>query len=251
MAADLPFLALDPEETVMTVFVTGIDTDIGKTWVTGQLLGVLRQQVAAISMKLVQTGQEPLPGLAGVSQDLREHRRLAGMPLLPEDLQGLTCPWIFREPASPHWAAQKEGETLQEAALASAVSKLEQRFSWVLCEGAGGVLVPLAPGLTTLDFVGRRGWPVILVTTPRLGSINHTWLTIEAVLSRGLTLAAVVVNRSDAWGESLRLSLLSTLQEFEAQGKVLELFDDPQKNSKGFSKLAQIVLSLRENQTQN
>ncbi len=235
----------------MIVFVTGIDTDVGKTWITGKLLGTLRHTVNAGSMKLVQTGQERGPGPEGVSQDLREHRRLAGMNLLSEDLEGLTCPWIFREPASPHWAAQKEGHLLKEETLANAASLLEERFPLVLCEGAGGILVPLAPGLSTLDFVARRGWPVLVVTTPRLGSINHTLLTIEAVKARGLALA-VIVNRCDAWGESLRASLLSTLAELQSQGRVIEIPESApgeagprdSDTNEGFSALAQVVLNL-------
>ena len=242
MAVNLSFLALASSEESMTIFVTGIDTEVGKTWITGQLLGILRRQaINAISMKLVQTGQERAPGASGVSQDLREHRRLADMDLLPEDLAGLACPWIFREPASPHWAAQLEGQCLKEEDLKKTASSLEELFPWVLCEGAGGILVPLAPGLSTLDFVARRGWPILVVTTPRLGSINHTLLTIEAVKSRGLTFL-VVVNRSEAWGDSLRASLLSTLNEYKAQGR---LFEIPESNPlDGLSALAQAVVNF-------
>ncbi|NNM53461.1 MAG: dethiobiotin synthase [Spirochaetales bacterium] len=230
----------------MIVFVTGIDTDVGKTWITGQLLRTLRHRVNAVSMKLVQTGQERALGPEGVSQDIREHRRLAGMNLLSEDLEGLTCPWIFREPASPHWAAQREGHVLKEEELTKIAFSLEERFPVVLCEGAGGILVPLAPGLSTLDLVARRGWPVLIVTTPRLGSINHTLLTIEAVKARGLAFV-VVVNHREAWGESLRASLLSTLQELQRQGRVIEIPDSAPADSatdEGFSLLAQVVLSF-------
>ena len=174
------------------IFVGGIDTEIGKTVVTGWLARQwLDQGGEVITQKLVQTG------CVGASDDILLHRRLMGCGLFEEDRDGTTMPALYAYPASPHLAARLEGRALDLDAIGAATARLRARYATVLVEGAGGLLVPLTPDLLTLDYVARQGWPVLLVTSGRLGSINHTLLSLEALAARGIVLQGVAWNSRD------------------------------------------------------
>ncbi|MGX9721320.1 dethiobiotin synthase [Stenotrophomonas acidaminiphila] len=174
------------------IFVGGIDTEIGKTVATGWLARQwLEQGHEVITQKLVQTG------CAGASDDILLHRRLMGCGLFDEDRDGSTMPALYAYPASPHLAARLEGRALDLDAIAAATTRLRARYRTVLVEGAGGLMVPLTEQLLTLDYVARQGWPVILVTSGRLGSINHTLLSLEAIAARGIALHGIAWNRRD------------------------------------------------------
>lgn len=173
-------------------FVSGIDTDAGKSVVTG----VLAREWAAeggrvATQKLVQTGV----AAGGLSEDILTHRRIMGIDPLPEDLDRTTCPLIFSYPASPHLAARLENCTVDLSLAERSTDRLLETYDTVLIEGAGGLMVPLAGFYTTLDYIVERRIPLILVTTPRLGSINHTLLSLEACRQRGVELPLVVYNR--------------------------------------------------------
>ena len=170
-------------------FVSGIDTGIGKTVAVGQMCRALQQAGRDwISVKMVQTGCD------GFSEDIAAHRALAGVVRFPEDDAGLTAPQIFRFPSSPLLAARLEGRAVDLDAISSAVRACAQRHDIVLVEGAGGLCVPLTEDMLTVDFVAQEGWPVILVTSGRLGAINHTLLSLEALKVRDIPLAGIVLN---------------------------------------------------------
>jgi dethiobiotin synthetase len=177
-----------PESSVIAV--TGIDTDIGKTVATG-LLGryLLEQGKRVITQKLVQTG------CSGIAEDILAHRRLMGQELQPEDHQGLTCTYVFANPCSPHLAASLAGCRIDPAVIRQATRTLAARYEIVLLEGAGGLLVPLTAELTFLDYLEQEGCPLIVVSTPRLGSINHTLSVLELARNRGLTVLGILYNR--------------------------------------------------------
>lgn len=174
-------------------FVSGIDTGIGKSVATGMMARYLHGRgVRVITMKLVQTGND------GFSEDLDAHRAMMGVPPFPEDEAGLTAPQIFHFPASPHLAAQLEERKLDLNAIRHAVSEVSKRYEIVLLEGAGGLAVPLTEDLLTVDFAAELGAPLILVTSGRLGSLNHTILSIEAAANRGIKIAGTIYNRFPA-----------------------------------------------------
>lgn len=174
------------------IFVGGIDTEIGKTVVTGWLARQwIEQGREVITQKLVQTG------CVGASDDILLHRRLMGCGLFDEDRDGTTMPALYAYPASPHLAAKLEGRALDLDAIAEATARLRARHDTVLVEGAGGLMVPLTTELLTIDYVARQGWPVILVTSGRLGSINHTLLSLEAIAARGIALHGIAWNSRD------------------------------------------------------
>ncbi len=170
--------------------ITGIDTDIGKTVVTG-LIGryLVGRGLRVISQKVVQTG------CTGMSEDILRHRQIMGSEIFAEDRHGLTCPYVFSTPCSPHLAARLEGRKIEHEVIGRATDKLRSTYDVVLLEGAGGLLVPLTEDTTFLDYLEKRGYPLILVSSPRLGSINHTLSALEVVRNRGMHLCGIVYNR--------------------------------------------------------
>ena len=171
------------------VAVSGIDTGIGKTYATGLLAkALLMLGKSVITQKIVQTGCE------GVAEDVVEHRRLMGIGLQDVDREGVTSPYVFRYPASPHLAARLEGAEVDILHIRRATYALQKRYDLVLLEGVGGLLVPLAHDLLFADYIRDAGYGLLLVTGPRLGSINHTLLSIEACVKRGIVIKGVIYN---------------------------------------------------------
>ena len=170
-------------------FVSGIDTGVGKTVITGLLAKHLKMRgVNVITQKIAQTGCQ------GISEDILEHRRIAEMELLECDRDFTTCCYVFDFPASPHLSAELEGKSIDCSKISANSEYLKSQFDTVLLEGAGGLMVPLTRNYTTLDYIADQKLPLILVTTPKLGSINHTLMSLELCLLRGVEVTALVYN---------------------------------------------------------
>ena len=170
-------------------FVSGIDTDTGKSYATGYLAKLWNGQgIRTITQKLIQTGNN------GLSEDIELHRRIMGIPLQREDLDGTTCPITFTYPASPQLAAEIDNREIDLSLVEKNTGKLLESYDTVLLEGAGGLFVPLTDTYSTIDYIADRRLPVILVTSPRLGSINHTVLSLEACRARNIEVAELVYN---------------------------------------------------------
>lgn len=170
-------------------FVTGIDTDAGKSIATGVLARRIAEQgLSVITQKFIQTG------CTDSSEDIETHRRIMGIELQPRDIDHTTAPVIFLFPSSPHLAAKLEGKTVDTTPITQATQRLAAEYDVVLIEGAGGMMVPLDEQLTTADYVQQHQIPVMLVTSPRLGSINHTLLTLEVCRNRGIEVRYLIFN---------------------------------------------------------
>ena len=174
-------------------FVSGIDTGVGKTAVTGLMARCLAERGHdVITVKMVQTGND------GFSEDLDMHRAIMGAGKFREDLEGLTAPQIFKFPSSPLLAASLEGKTVDADEIARSVRLCAARHEVVLVESAGGLDVPLTGSMLSVDLAAAEGWPLVLVTSGRLGSVNHTLLSLEAAKSRRMKVAGVVHNWCDS-----------------------------------------------------
>lgn len=173
----------------MIYFISGIDTDAGKSYCTAWLAKQLMAQgKRVITQKFIQTGN------VGHSEDIDLHRRLMGTGPLPEDREGLTKPEIFSYPCSPHLAARIDNRPIDFEKIERATSELARRYDIVLVEGAGGLMVPLKEEYLTIDYIADHHYPLVFVTSGKLGSINHTLLSLEAIRSRGMELAFVLYN---------------------------------------------------------
>ncbi|HIP83497.1 MAG TPA: ATP-dependent dethiobiotin synthetase BioD [Desulfocapsa sulfexigens] len=173
--------------------ISGIDTDIGKTVATGLMAkALLSKGYSVITQKVVQTG------CTGIAEDIQVHRKLMGGELLPEDENGLTCPYVFSKACSPHLAAELEQTRIDTDTITLATQTLAEKYDHVLLEGAGGLMVPLTRELTFLDYIQERGYPLILVSSPRLGSVNHTLSALELAKSRGIEIKGIVYNCYDS-----------------------------------------------------
>lgn len=171
------------------IFLSGIDTDAGKTYATAFLTRRLSDSgLKVITQKFIQTG------CTESSEDIEAHRRLCGTHLLPEDLDGTTAPVIFTYPASAQLAARIDGREIDLEIIDRATAKLLESYDTVIIEGAGGLMVPIDDNTFTIDYVTSRRLPMVLVTNSRLGSINHTVLSLEAIKVRGIELKAVIFN---------------------------------------------------------
>ncbi|WP_419901733.1 dethiobiotin synthase [Kiloniella sp.] len=158
------------------VFITGTDTEVGKTFAAASLVAAL----SASYWKPIQTG--PFK-----DHDTPEIQRLTGIG----DKSIYPCSYSFPDPLSPHAAANNVEQTiiLDDVQLPSLGEK-----EFLVVEGAGGALVPLNDHFMMSDLMVRLNFPVVIVSRSGLGTINHTLLTIEALRRRGLTLAGVIMN---------------------------------------------------------
>lgn len=172
-----------------TYFLSGIDTDAGKTYATAFLARMfMNMGKSVITQKFIQTG------CTDTSEDIEAHRRLLGMSALPEDLDHTTAPIIFTYPASAQLAARIDGREIDLSLIDRSREKLARKYDIVIIEGAGGLMVPITDDVMSIDYAVSRKLPVVLVTNGRLGSINHTVLSLEAIAARGLELPYVIYN---------------------------------------------------------
>lgn len=171
------------------IFVSGIDTDAGKSYATGYLARRIAESGrSVITQKFIQTGCREF------SEDIELHRRIMGCGMLPEDLDHTTAPVIFTYPASAQLAARIDGREIDLGVIDEAMRRLAAKFDTVLIEGAGGLMVPITDDFMAIDYAASRNLPVALVTNSRLGSINHTVLSLEAIAARGIKLHSLIYN---------------------------------------------------------
>lgn len=172
------------------IFITGIDTDAGKTYATAFLANLLQERgKSVITQKFIQTG------CTDTSEDIEAHRRLLGTGPMPEDAEGITAPIIFTYPASAQLAAAIDGRQIDLSLIERSTDILAGRYDCVLIEGAGGLMVPITDDYFSIDYIASHNLPTVLVTNGRLGSINHTILSLEAIAARNIPLAGVIYNR--------------------------------------------------------
>ncbi|HSI25021.1 MAG TPA: dethiobiotin synthase [Methylotenera sp.] len=174
-------------------FVTGTDTGVGKTHIACQLIAAyVAQGYKVIGMKPVAAGCELVDGV-WVNEDVLKLEAVSNVQAPRE----LINPYSFKEAIAPHIAAEKEGVEINIEVIQQAFNKLKDIADIVIVEGAGGFLVPLNTMQTSADLALALNIPVILVVNMKLGCINHSLLTAEAIQARNLTLHGWVANQLD------------------------------------------------------
>ncbi len=168
------------------LFVTGTDTGVGKSVVAAAICaGLAAQGRRVAAFKPVVTGLDDPPG--GWPYD---HELLASVT---GQEPSAVAPWQFGPPASPHLAAELGGTTLEPAELLAAARRAGASADALVCEGVGGLMVPITPGYLVRDFALDMRMPLVVASRPGLGTINHTLLTLEAARAAGLEPVAVVM----------------------------------------------------------
>jgi dethiobiotin synthetase len=194
VAATVPApLAAEGVPTRFACFVTGTDTEIGKTLISSAILHKLVQQgVRACGMKPIAAGAEERNG--ELHNEDAAMLREAGNVHLP---QSITTPYMLREPCAPHIAASLEGVTIEPVPIMTAYAEILGASDATVVEGVGGFCVPFSDDFDSAGLAVQLGLPVIMVVGLRLGCISHALLTAEAIVSRGLVLAGWVANQVD------------------------------------------------------
>jgi len=170
-------------------FVTGTDTGVGKTVAGRAIVCALRARGVDVGvLKPIETGVGDAGPLDAIAL-----RDAAGARDSLDDV----CPQRFALPAAPTVAAEAEGRRVDLGAVDRAFARIAARHEFTVVEGAGGLLVPVADGLTMGDLAARMSLPLIVVARAALGTINHTLLTLEAAAARDLDVLGVVISHSD------------------------------------------------------
>jgi dethiobiotin synthetase len=172
-------------------FITGTDTEIGKTLVAGAIIHKIRAQgIHALGFKPVVAGTYQNQEGKILNEDL-ETLRLASQ-LAPDQM--VLCPYVFEMPIAPHIAAEKLGITIDLQIIMAAYEQIHRQAESVVVEGAGGFLVPINATENLSDLAVKLNLPIIMVVGMRLGCINHALLTEKAISSRQLKLIGWIAN---------------------------------------------------------
>jgi dethiobiotin synthetase len=208
------------------IFVTGTGTEVGKTVVAAAIARTLAREGKRVGVfKPAVTGLEEQPADGPISRatdDISAHRPLADHELLriaagsPQS-DGEIAPYRYGPAASPHLAASLAGEEIEPARLLEAARTAASRADVLVCEGVGGLLVPLSPDYLVRDLAVDLGYPLVIAASPGLGTINHTLLTIQSARAAGLEIAAVVLT---PWPEEPAAIELSNLETIATLGQV-------------------------------
>ena len=172
-------------------FVTGTDTEIGKTLVAGALILLLREHFERVAgFKPVAAGMYRNTNDQLVNEDIETLMLASGLSIPASEL----CAYQLQQAIAPHLAAAQMGIELKCDVMLTAYQRLSQQVNAVIVEGAGGFLVPLNTAMNLADLVELLDIPLILVVGMRLGCLNHALLTVAAIEQRGLKLAGWVAN---------------------------------------------------------
>ncbi|MBB6445166.1 dethiobiotin synthase [Bacillus benzoevorans] len=189
-------------------WITGTDTDIGKTLITTYFMRYFQAKGAnVIPYKPVQTGII-IENSRKYYGDTAFYQSFSEEPLAAAHLNS----YSFKEPASPHYAARLEGKVIEEEVILQHIKQLKSLYDYVFCEGAGGLYVPLNEqrNYHFLDLMKQSELPVVLVARTTLGTINHTLLSLEALKRNDIPIAGIVFNAFD--GTELERDNIETIR---------------------------------------
>jgi dethiobiotin synthetase len=190
---------------VRGIFVTGTGTEVGKTVVA-----------AAIARTLAAKGRQVAvfkPAVTGLEEPGEPDHELLRRASGSEQSDDQIAPYRYGPPASPHLAAELAGERIEPSRLLIAAGAAADGAELLVCEGVGGLMVPLAGDYLVRDLARDLGLPLVVAAGPGLGTINHTLLTLEAARAAGLEVAGVVLTPWHGDPDSVQASNLETLRE--------------------------------------
>ena len=202
------------------IFITGTDTGVGKTMVTAALARHFRSRGLNVGvMKPIETGVDD-PDKLGPDAALLRWAAQA------EDEESLLSPYRFALAASPHQAAEEAAAQIDVKTILDAFNELRQEKDVMLVEGAGGLMVPIRGGYLMADLAGQLDLPLMVITRPGLGTLNHTLLTTFSARAMDLPLSGFIINRmprNPDLIESAAPHLLSSLASADLLGVLPEV----------------------------
>ncbi|WP_096199563.1 dethiobiotin synthase [Bacillus sp. FJAT-45350] len=169
------------------VFITGTDTDVGKTVISSGIAGVLRDEGVDVGVFK--------PMLSGIKRDDPDSDTywLKAMSETSLRLEEIT-PFQFEQPLAPGMAQELEGKNITLGDILRKWDNIRNRHDFFIVEGAGGISVPLGKDFLVSDLIKALNLPVLIVARPNLGTINHTFLTVEYAKKLGLTIKGIIIN---------------------------------------------------------
>ncbi len=168
------------------IFVTGTDTGVGKTIVTASIAWNLIQAGRKVGvLKPVQTGT-----IVSGPTDIEFVQSLFG----EDSPLDVACPYMFPDPVAPLVASMLSGERIDIRSIEDSYSKLADQNDTVIVEGAGGLQVPILEDYFMSDLAMDLNIPILIVTRPNLGTLNHTFLTLESAKRKGLDVVGIVIS---------------------------------------------------------
>lgn len=204
---------------ISSLFITGTDTEVGKTVVTAGLARLLADEGAAVGvMKPAETGWAGDP--AAMPSDggfLAEAARV-------DEPTRAVVPYVYREPLAPLVAARREDRPIDPGVIRLAYRELAGRYEPLLVEGAGGLSVPLTEELDMAGLAAALSLPLLIVTRPALGTLNHTFLTVHYARERGLKVLGLVIcgydETTDSIAEKTNPAMMEEMCEVPVLGRV-------------------------------
>lgn len=170
------------------IFITGSDTEVGKTWFSCALIRTLRKTIARVG------AYKPVASGISEEQDSDAFRLWEATGKL--EAISLVCPQSFKAPVAPPLAASLEGRYVNETLLEAGAQAWRGRCDFLVVEGAGGILSPITFETTNADLARRLGLPMVIVVADRLGAVNQALMALEIATSRKLQVAAIVLNET-------------------------------------------------------
>jgi dethiobiotin synthetase len=185
-------------------FVTGTGTEVGKTVVAAVLANDLRRQGHSVAVFK--------PAVTGLDDPGEADHSLLRRAAVSEQSDEEIAPYRYGPPASPHLAAAEAAEEIEPERLRQAAREAAASAERLICEGVGGLLVPLSRSYLVRDLALDLALPLVIAASPGLGTINHTLLTIEAARAKGLDVAAVVLTPWPAQPSAIESSNRETIE---------------------------------------
>jgi dethiobiotin synthetase len=223
------------------ICVTGTDTEVGKTFICSLLFGFLQEKGVGVGyQKWVSTGGE-------MPEDLLFCLLNNGIAFDSQELES-QVPYRFLLPASPHLAAEQEHKTIDSEVISNRFEEYVKEHQLLLVEGVGGLMVPLRRDLMLADFLKQFKLPTIIVARSGLGTLNHTFLTIEALRSRNIPILGVVFSDEISGLASNDLLINDNMRTIREMGMVpvfgrmprCDVYDDARRE---FAPIGEVILS--------
>jgi dethiobiotin synthetase len=185
----------EPSKAMTGLCIVGTDTGVGKTYLTARIARQLLAEGVTVGIyKPICSGALDPDSQSPVWEDVETHAETLGHQFPKERI----CPQVFRAPLAPPVAARLENRTIDPGLLLDGIDWWQDRVELLLIEGVGGLLCPVTDDSTFCDLLERWRFPVVVVGRLGLGTINHTLLTVEVAVRRGLHVAGVILNETSA-----------------------------------------------------